>query len=85
MIRQDSEGTIFSCGEQAMGCLLVKSILLETVAFCNSSDTNRNSLPCIENISSSIREKPESVFQLTGIGENNRGNRSILLIIKLYY
>ena len=85
MIRQDSEGTIFSCGDQAMGCLLVKSILLETVAFCNSFETNSNSLPCVENISSSIREKPESFFQLRGIGENNRGNRSTLLIIKLYY
>ena len=62
MFWADSKGTVFSPGVQAMGCLVVESILLETLAFCNSSNTERNSLSFVENTFSSIGEKPESFF-----------------------
>ena len=39
----------FVCGVQAVQCLVVESILLETLAFCSSSNTNRNSLSRVEN------------------------------------
>ena len=52
------EETVFSSGVQAVGCLVVELILLKTLAFCNSSNTDRNSLPCVENISFFVRGKP---------------------------
>ena len=57
-----SKSTAFSCGLQAVGRWVVESILLETLAFCNSSNTDGNSLSCVENISSPMREKPESLL-----------------------
>ena len=42
-----------------MGCLVVELILLKTLAFCNSTNTDRNFLPCVENISFFVRGKPE--------------------------
>ena len=54
---RDSKGTVFSCGVQAIGCLILESILLETLALCNSSNTDKNSLSCVEKMSCSIREK----------------------------
>ena len=64
MFCQYTKGTAFSCGVQAVGCLVVQSILLETLAFCNSSNTDWNSLPYVENISSSIREQYTLVHNL---------------------
>ena len=62
MFWRDSKGTVFFSGMLAMGCLVVELILLEILAFCNSSSSDRNSLSCVENISSSNRKKPESFF-----------------------
>ena len=73
MFCRDSKDTAASCGVQAVGCLVVESVLLETLAFCNSSSTDRHSLSCVENISCSIREKPESFFSWEELVEIIRG------------
>ena len=71
MFWRESKGTAFSSGVQAVGSLVVESILLEALAFCNFSSTDRNSLSCVESLSSSIGAKPES-FCNWGIGGLNR-------------
>ena len=50
MFWADSKGTVFSPGVQAIGCLVVELILLETLAVCNSSNTDWKSLSCVEYI-----------------------------------